>query len=148
MSKVWVEPVDSEIYLIYKCPNCSASHQIHSDELTFPGGVLCMCGAQLAFKPLDLRLNTEVESGFWEDKIPVAKPVPADEVKSPIAATMKSVKEAKKICNTYDVVVGLQNLGYNKTSAKKIVKQVIDEHGDFEHSVELLSACIQSLGRS
>lgn len=105
VNHVDVKPCRAEVYLLYKCPNCDSEHPINDQEILSGRRTLyCYCGYVLHFKQVEnIKVNVEY-------KVTESQPTQPDET-------------------VYDdLLKGIVYMGYDKTTANRIISEVKREY--------------------
>ncbi len=100
-----LEPIDTDISLIYECPQCEMRHWLNEDEVRLSPDFVC-CGKLYKIKPVKVRLD------FREHK-----------PNSIVSNRLRDVLE----CEGTDVVTKLRGLGYDRSKAQLMVSEAIKD---------------------
>lgn len=113
-----MKPNGADLYLLYTCPDCSQVHSATIKETKFPGGVLCYCGHQIKFDPIE-HVHMKIDYGIRKEE--------------------RKAEKVKDRAYRGDVMKALTNLGYKSSDVSKAYKKVYDsipDHGNVEDIIQ------------
>lgn len=147
-------PIESYLVFTYKCPECGHEYIKTEKQIEMFDTDICWCGASLHLQYFTLKkesvINKEkklVENKIEnkvENKIVIKPPVLNQKpIKNSSLIRDKHVLSEKELVDFY--VSGLKQLGYRKSVALHLIKNLRDKGEDFTNRQEFFDKLIRNI---